>query len=434
MSKESTSEVFFSFAMSGANSSAEEGNGPVGPLSPSHSRIWQRASPKVLRARRATRSNIFQVVPKSLSRARVLYSNAVLPNSLFFDSSVAGPKGGFKVSYAKTRYPVGRYIRCLAFFRDPVFWRRGTNIRRHEVSLWSASPSTIGQCDIRSMTRTAVSEVDDVSSAECSNASDIVLVLSIAAARLVSFRSQATAAAESARLMRPRTGTDMTRPNAPFASTAALRRRLEVEEKVETKIQNLDACTISFVQFVFIPDSGMRLSLSHRLEFDEQQSAEGKNASLRETGPADPRGRPVGSSSQAPAAIAGPASSPDASATARCGWSRAGLRQRQRRRIERADPPRQPTTIIVRLMARMKRLGRLYRTRSIDLWTSRRDTRLRAAYVMAGEIVSAHVPDAHRFLIRGGSRRSSEILAIMPVIEANPPNTTIRALSASTYK
>lgn len=152
-----------------------------------------------------------------------------------------------------------------------------------------------------------------------------------------------------------------------------LRRFPILEDDYRKHVSLLLSLSLSPLLFLFFkflsprtPLRHLALSLSHRFEFHEQQPAEGIDASLRETGPADPRGSSVGSSSQAPAAIARPASSPDASTIARCRWARTGLRQRQRR-IERAGPPRQPATIIVRLMARMKRLRRLHRTRSIDL-------------------------------------------------------------------
>lgn len=133
-----------------------------------------------------------------------------------FDSSVADLKGTLQcseaeVNYAKTGYPVRRYIHCLAFFPKSCL------LATQEQYEGTKIPSTIGRCDIRSMTRAAVSEVsfnecrylrDDASPGECSNTSDIVLVLSIAVLASLSFRSQATAAAESARL-RPGTGTGM---------------------------------------------------------------------------------------------------------------------------------------------------------------------------------------------------------------------------------
>lgn len=72
-----------SFAMSDANSLAEEGNGPVGPLSPSHSRIWQRAS-RVLRTRHThfdaleyIRSRTEIVIPRASSNAVVVNLNVI---------------------------------------------------------------------------------------------------------------------------------------------------------------------------------------------------------------------------------------------------------------------------------------------------------------------------------------------------------------------
>lgn len=70
-----------SFAMFGANSLAEEGNGPVGPLSPSHSRIWQRASRTAADTTYALRrARIYSKSFRNRYPARVLYSNAVAVN------------------------------------------------------------------------------------------------------------------------------------------------------------------------------------------------------------------------------------------------------------------------------------------------------------------------------------------------------------------
>ncbi|EGI65326.1 hypothetical protein G5I_06186 [Acromyrmex echinatior] len=101
--------------------SLEEGNGPVGPLSPSHSRIWQHASRSVTDTThvilgRTTSWNIFQVIPKLLSDVRL-------------ERGYPDPR------LAKTRYPVRRYIRCVALFRDPVFWRHRSKYKGTKISL-----------------------------------------------------------------------------------------------------------------------------------------------------------------------------------------------------------------------------------------------------------------------------------------------------------
>lgn len=175
---------------------------------------------------------------------------------MFFDSSIAGPKdilqcGASKVSYTKTGYPVRRYIRCLAFFHDPVFWRRRSDTKARR-SLWSALPSTIGRCDIRSITH-AVRKVLSFNErcylgtmyllpSAAYNASDIVLIPSITAARLCLF-----VRGPLSWLNLPNCDQGL-KPVCNFDEFPVLRdtaectllhqpphlRRLEVEEKVET--------------------------------------------------------------------------------------------------------------------------------------------------------------------------------------------------------